>query len=102
MIKYATLRIIWWRIIGFLISDFVIMDGFDLGTASLLPFLGRTDTERQIILNIMRPVWEGNQVWFILGGGVLLAPPPFLGAVAFSSFYFAILLNFTDAYFAAQ
>ena len=87
MIEYAILSVIWWGIIGFLISGFAIMDGFNLGAASLLPFLGRTDAERRIILNIMESVWEGNQVWFILvGGGVLLAAWPFCTPLLFPVF----------------
>lgn len=92
MIDYATLRIIWWVIMGALLIGFAIMDGFDLGVAALLPYVARTDLERRVTLNTVGPVWEGNQVWLILGGGVLFAAWPFLYAVAFSSFYFAMFL----------
>ena len=68
------------------------MDGFDLGTAILLPFLGRTDMDRRIMINTVGPVWEGNQVWLILGGGAIFAAWPPLYAVAFSGFYLAMLL----------
>ena len=68
------------------------MDGFDLGIAMWLPVLTRTDTERQILLRSVEPVWEGNQVWFILGGGAIFAAWPALYALSFSGFYIAMLL----------
>lgn len=91
-IDYETLRVIWWMIVGILLCGFAIMDGFDLGIAMLLPFVGKTDKERRIILNTIAPVWEGNQVWFILGGGAIFAAWPFAYAVAFSGFYVAMFL----------
>jgi len=92
MIDYATLRIIWWVIMGVLLIGFAIMDGFDLGVAALLPFVARTDTKRRIVINTIGPVWEGNQVWIIVGGAVFFAAWPYLYAMVFSGFYFAILL----------
>ena len=68
------------------------MDGFDLGTAILLPFVGRTDLERRVVINTVGPVWEGNQVWLILGGGAIFAAWPLLYAAAFSGFYLAMFL----------
>jgi cytochrome d ubiquinol oxidase subunit II len=68
------------------------MDGFDMGSAILLPIVGRTDIERRIVINTVGPVWEGNQVWFILGGGAIFAAWPAIYAVAFSGFYLAMLL----------
>ena len=72
MISYETLRLIWWLLIGILLVGFAITDGFDLGTGILLPFAGKTDLERRVIINSIGPVWEGNQVWLILGGGAIL------------------------------
>lgn len=92
MIDYAILRIIWWVLMGLLLALFAVMDGFDLGVAALLPIVARRDHERRIVINTVGPVWEGNQVWFILGGGVLFAAWPYLYAISFSGFYFAILL----------
>lgn len=89
---YAVLRIIWWVIMGVLLAGFAIMDGFDLGVAALIPFVGKTDVERRVVINTVGPVWEGNQVWIILGGGVLFAAWPYLYAASFSGFYLAILL----------
>ncbi len=89
---YETLRLIWWALLGILLIGLAIMDGFDLGTAILLPFVGRTDLERRVVINTVGPVWEGNQVWLILGGGAIFAAWPLLYAAAFSGFYLAMFL----------
>lgn len=89
---YETLRLIWWALLGILLIGFAVMDGFDLGTAALLPFIGRTDAERRVAINTVGPVWEGNQVWFILGGGAIFAAWPTLYAASFSGFYLAMFL----------
>jgi cytochrome d ubiquinol oxidase subunit II len=91
-IDYETLRIVWWALLGVLLIGFAIFDGFDLGTAILLPFLGRTDMERRLLINSVGPVWEGNQVWFILGGGASFAAWPPLYATSFSGFYLAMFV----------
>ncbi|WP_343713180.1 cytochrome d ubiquinol oxidase subunit II [Inquilinus sp.] len=92
MLDYEILRLIWWALLGILLIGFAVMDGFDLGAALLLPFVGRTDDERRVVINTVGPVWEGNQVWFILGGGAIFAAWPPLYAVAFSGFYLAMAL----------
>ncbi|MCC3245682.1 cytochrome d ubiquinol oxidase subunit II [Methylocystis sp. WRRC1] len=92
MLDYMTLRLIWWAILGVLLVGFAVMDGFDLGVAILHPFVARNDTQRRVILNTIGPVWEGNQVWFILGGGAIFAAWPPLYATSFSGFYLAMLL----------
>jgi len=92
MISYQTLRLIWWLLIGVLLVGFAITDGFDLGTGILLPFAGKTDLERRVIINSIGPVWEGNQVWLILGGGAIFAAWPQLYAVSFSGFYLAMFV----------
>jgi cytochrome d ubiquinol oxidase subunit II len=92
MLDYETLRLLWWVLLGVLLIGIAVMDGFDLGTAILLPFVGRTDMERRIVINTIGPVWEGNQVWLILGGGAIFAAWPPIYAVAFSGFYLAMLL----------
>lgn len=66
LIDYETLRIIWWLLLGVLLIAFAVTDGFDLGTATLLPFVGKTDLERRVVINSIGPTWEGNQVWLIL------------------------------------
>lgn len=92
MLDFETLKVIWWLLLGVLLIGFAIMDGFDLGVGMLLPFVGRGDTERRVIINTIGPVWEGNQVWLILGGGAIFAAWPALYAASFSGFYLAMLL----------
>jgi cytochrome d ubiquinol oxidase subunit II len=92
MFDYETLKFIWWLLLGILLIGFAIMDGFDLGVGMLLPFIARTDTERRVVINTIGPVWEGNQVWLILGGGAIFAAWPALYAASFSGFYPAMLL----------
>lgn len=89
-IDYPTLRVIWWALMGVLLIGFALTDGFDLGTAALLPFVARDDHERRMVINTIAPTWEGNQVWFILGGGAIFAAWPFVYAVSFSGFYLAM------------
>lgn len=89
---YENLRLAWWLLLGVLLIGFAIMDGFDLGVAALLPFVAKTDLERRIAINTIGPVWEGNQVWLILGGGAIFAAFPLLYAVSFSGFYIAMFL----------
>lgn len=89
---YETMRLIWWALMGILLIGFALTDGFDLGSASLLPFVGRTDAERRMVINAIGPTWEGNQVWFILGGGAIFAAWPYVYAVSFSGFYIAMFL----------
>ena len=90
--SFEILRVIWWLLLGVLLIGFALTDGFDLGVGALLPFVGRTDTERRVAINTVGPVWEGNQVWFILGGGAIFAAWPPLYAVSFSGFYIAMFL----------
>jgi cytochrome d ubiquinol oxidase subunit II len=89
---YETLKLIWWLFVGVLLIGFALMDGFDLGVAALLPFTGRNDDERRVVINSIGPVWEGNQVWLITAGGAFFAAWPLVYAAAFSGFYFALLL----------
>jgi len=89
---YETLRLIWWLILGTLLMGFAIMDGFDLGIGATFRFLGRTDEERRALLESIEPVWEGNQVWFILAGGAVFAAWPLLYAASFSGLYLAMFV----------
>ena len=66
------------------------MDGHDMGVGSLLPFLGKDDNERRVMINSVAPHWDGNQVWLITGGGAMFAAWPMMYATAFSGFYWAI------------
>jgi len=92
LIEFDLLRVIWWGLLGFLLIGFAVSDGFDMGVGTLLPFVGKNDVERRVAINTIGPVWEGNQVWFILGGGAIFAAWPPLYAVSFSGFYLAMYL----------
>ncbi|PJD96648.1 MAG: cytochrome d ubiquinol oxidase subunit II [Legionella sp.] len=92
ILDYETLRVIWWLLLGLLLIGFAVMDGFDLGVAMWLPWVAKTDVERRILINTIGPTWEGNQVWFILGGGAIFAAWPDLYALSFSGFYLAMLV----------
>ncbi len=91
-VDYEILRVIWWLFLGLLLIGFAIMDGFDLGVATLLPFVARTETERRVAINTIGPVWDGNQVWLITGGGAVFAAFPPVYAASFSGFYIAMFL----------
>lgn len=91
-LDYGTLRLIWWALLGVLLIGFALTDGFDLGVGALLPFVAKTDEERRMVINTVGATWEGNQVWFILGGGAIFAAWPFVYAVSFSGFYLAMFL----------
>lgn len=92
LLDYTTLRVIWWLLLGVLLSGYAVMGGFDLGVGALLPFVANNDAERRLVINTVGPVWEGNQVWLILGGGAIFAAFPPLYAVSFSGFYLAMFL----------
>jgi cytochrome d ubiquinol oxidase subunit II len=81
--------------LGLLFMGFLLLEGFDYGVGMLLPFLGKSDTERQMIVNTLAPVWEGNQVWLITAGTVLFAGFPTIYATLFSGLYLALLLLLT-------
>lgn len=89
---YETLKITWWLLIGALLIGFAVLDGFDLGVASWLPFLGKTDDERRVIINTIGPTWEGNQTWLVTAAGAIFAAWPLVYAAAFSGLYIALLL----------
>ncbi|MBY7731081.1 cytochrome d ubiquinol oxidase subunit II [Vibrio bathopelagicus] len=90
MFDYESLRLIWWVLIGVLLVGFAVTDGFDMGVAALSPVIGKSDTERRIMLNTIAPHWDGNQVWLITAGGALFAAWPLVYATSFSGFYFAM------------
>ena len=92
MLDYEALRLIWWLILGILLIGFAIADGFDLGLGATFTLLGRSDAERRALLSSIEPVWEGNQVWFVLGGGSAFAAWPLLYATSFSGLYLAMFL----------
>ncbi|PKM42935.1 MAG: cytochrome d ubiquinol oxidase subunit II [Gammaproteobacteria bacterium HGW-Gammaproteobacteria-1] len=92
ILDYETLKLVWWLLVGVLLIGFAVTDGFDMGVGALLPFLGKTDEERRVIINTVGPHWDGNQVWFITAGGAIFAAWPAVYAAAFSGFYIAMLL----------
>src|SRR5476649_1649025 len=92
MPDYETLRLIWWALLGALLIGFAVMDGFDLGVGATFRFFGRNDEERRALLECIEPFWEGNQVWFVLGGGAVFAAWPLLYAASFSNLYLAMFL----------
>lgn len=92
MLDYESLKLIWWVLVGVLLIGFAVTDGFDLGAAALMPFVGKTDSERRVVINTIAPHWDGNQVWLITAGGALFAAWPLVYAAAFSGFYWAMLL----------
>ncbi|GAL14427.1 cytochrome d ubiquinol oxidase subunit II [Vibrio astriarenae] len=93
MFDYEVLRFIWWALIGVLFVGFAITDGFDMGVGALVPFIGKTDNERRVMINSIAPHWDGNQVWLITAGGALFAAWPLVYATSFSGFYFAMILT---------
>lgn len=96
---YETLKLIWWLFVGVLLVGFAVTDGFDLGVGALLPFLGKNDDERRVIINSIGATWDGNQVWFITAGGAIFAAWPIVYATAFSGFYIALILTLFAMFF---
>lgn len=81
----------WFVIVGVLFAGYAILDGFDLGVGSLHLFT-KTDEDRRVMINSIGPVWDGNEVWLVTGGGALFAAFPEVYATAFSGFYEALML----------
>jgi cytochrome d ubiquinol oxidase subunit II len=92
MPEYDTLRLIWWLLLGALLIGFAVTDGYDLGLGAIFRFIGKTDEERRALLESIEPVFDGNLVWLILGGGAVFAAWPLLYAASFSALYLAMLL----------
>ncbi len=99
MFDYEMLRLVWWVLVGVLLIGFAITDGFDMGVGALLPFVGKKDVERRVMLHTMGPHWEGNQVWLVTAGGALFAAWPMVYAAAFSGFYIAMILTLMALFF---
>ena len=92
LFSYVTYEVIWWALIGTVLILYAWTAGFDMGIGSLLPFIARTNTERRVLINVIGPTWDGNQVWLIFGGGAIFAVWPVVYATVFSGFYIAMLL----------
>lgn len=87
----SALPYIWYLLVGILFAGYAVLDGFDLGVGAL-HLLARTDEQRRILLNAIGPVWDGNEVWLVVGGGALFAAFPPVYATVFSGFYLALIL----------
>ncbi|MFZ4508544.1 MAG: cytochrome d ubiquinol oxidase subunit II [Fimbriimonas sp.] len=85
------LQTVWFLLIGVLLTAYAILDGFDLGVGMILPFV-KGDHDRRILLNSIGPVWDGNEVWLLVGGGALFAAFPEVYATVFSGFYLPFML----------
>lgn len=83
---------IWFVLFILIIAGYLVLDGFDIGVGILHPFVARTDGERRVVLNTIGPIWDGNEVWLVVGGGVLFAAFPIVYAALFSGFYAAMML----------
>src|SRR5216683_4475986 len=83
---------IWFWLVAIMIVAYVLLDGFDLGVGILHPFLARTEAERRISIHSIGPVWDGNEVWLLAGGGTLYFAFPVLYSAAFSGFYLALMM----------
>ena len=92
MEAYLILKVVWWLLLGVLLMGVAVMVGMDMGVGTILRYVGRTDAERRVALNIIGPHWDGNQVWFILGGGAIFAAWPLVYATAFSGLYVVMLV----------
>jgi len=99
MFDYESMRLIWWLFIGVVAIAFALTEGFDFGISTLLPFVGKNDVERRIVINSVGPVWEGNQVWLILLGGAIFAIWPSVYATLFSGLYLAMMLVLFSLFF---
>ncbi len=91
-LDYATIKFIWWALIGVLWLGFALTVGFDLGVAMIVRYVGKTDDERRVAINAVAPHWDGNQVWLILAAGAIFAVWPNVYATAFSGMYLAMLI----------
>jgi len=87
-----TLQVIWFVLVGVLLAGYALFDGFDLGVGTLYPFLGKTDEDKRVMRTSIGPVWDGNEVWLLTGGGALFAAFPPVYATVFSGFYLALML----------
>ncbi len=92
MDNLGTFQELWFVLVAVLFAGYSILDGFDLGIGSLLPILGKKKEERDVLINAIGPVWDGNEVWLVTGGGALFAAFPQAYATAFSGFYLAFML----------
>ena len=86
------MQTLWYVLIGVLLAGYAVLDGFDLGIGALYPFLGKDEADRRALRTAVGPVWDGNEVWLLTGGGALFAAFPIVYATVFSGFYLALML----------
>jgi cytochrome bd ubiquinol oxidase subunit II len=86
------LNILWFLLIGVLFVGYFVLEGFDYGVGILLPFLGKNDSQRRVIINTIGPHWDGNEVWLLTGGGAIFAAFSGWYATLFSGFYLPLFL----------
>src|SRR5665648_619638 len=86
------LSTVWFLLIAVLWTGYLVLEGFDFGVGMLLPVLGRTDTQRRVLINSIGPVWDGNEVWLLTAGGATFAAFPEWYATMFSGFYLPLLI----------
>ena len=86
------MQTLWFILVGFMLTRYVVLDGFDLGTGAIQPFIAKSDEDRHLILRAIGPVWDGNEVWLIAAGGTLFFSFPLLYAASFSGFYMPLII----------
>lgn len=99
MFDYEFLRFVWWILVCVLLIGFAVTDGFDMGVLSLLPFTGKKEVEKRIMINTIAPHWDGNQVWLLTAGGAMFAAWPLVYATSFSGFFIAMILVLAALFF---
>ena len=92
LMEPTPLQLLWFLLIGLLIAGYFILDGFDLGSGALYPFIAKSEHEKALVRRSVGPFWDGNEVWLLTGGGALFAAFAPAYATSFSGFYLAIML----------
>src|SRR5512146_306969 len=86
------MNVIWFFLLGAMLTAYTVLDGYDLGVGSLSLWIAKNDGERRLALNSIGPVWNGNEVWLLAAGGMLVVSFPRVYAAGFSGFYLALML----------
>src|SRR6266567_2903821 len=90
--RRETMQTLWFILLAFMLTMYVILDGFDLGAGVIHLFAAKNDQERRMILRAIGPVWDGNEVWLIAAGGTMFFTFPVLYASSFSGFYLPLII----------
>lgn len=91
-VEPTTLQLVWFGLIAVLWIGYLVLEGFDYGVGMLIPYLGRNDKERRVLVNTIGPVWDGNEVWLLTAGGATFAAFPGWYATLFSALYLPLFL----------